>query len=180
MASLTPLSKGLIALTVVGAMVSAVWNFALKERLGEKSSDPAPVVSQPATPQTPSAPSLPSTPSRPAAPPAPQALPQAAVKPAEAAPAGGVPSPQPIQAPAPRLSPAEHAETGRRLLQSKEYEQARSHLEQAVQGGDGAAACLLGEMTLQGQGGIAPNQDEAAKLFQLAQSRNTICFASGR
>ena len=173
MASLTPLSKGLIALTVVGAMVSAVWNFALKERLGEKSSAPAPVVSQPATPQTPSAPS---TPSRPAAPPAPQA----AVKPAEAAPAGGVPSPQPIQAPAPRLSPAEHAETGRRLLQSKEYEQARSHLEQAVQGGDGAAACLLGEMTLQGQGGIAPNQDEAAKLFQLAQSRNTICFASGR
>ncbi len=49
-----------------------------------------------------------------------------------------------------------------------------------VKDGDGASACLLGEMTLKGQGGIRANQDEAARLFQLAQSRNIICFASGK
>jgi TPR repeat protein len=61
-----------------------------------------------------------------------------------------------------------------------DYAQARRHLEQAVQGGDAGAACHLGEMTLKGQGGITANQDAAAKLFQLAQSRNTICFAPGQ
>ena len=34
MASLTPLSKGLIGLAVVGAMASAVWHLVLKERFG--------------------------------------------------------------------------------------------------------------------------------------------------
>ena len=43
--------------------------------------------------------------------------------------------------------------------------------------GSGAAACLLGEMTLKGQGGIVADQEKSAALFQLAQSRNTICFA---
>ena len=56
----------------------------------------------------------------------------------------------------------------------------RWFLEQAVQGGDAGAACHLGEMTLKGQGGITADQDAAAKLFQLAQSRNTICFAPGQ
>jgi hypothetical protein len=40
--------------------------------------------------------------------------------------------------------------------------------------------CLLGEMTLKGQGGIAADQAKAAQLFQLAQSRNTICFTAGQ
>ncbi len=50
----------------------------------------------------------------------------------------------------------------------------------SVQDGDAGAACLLGEMTLKGRGGIAASQDKAAKLFQLAQSRNTICFTAGQ
>ena len=43
MASLTPLSKGLIALAVIGGMASAVWHLGLKERLsgGSPSSPPA-------------------------------------------------------------------------------------------------------------------------------------------
>lgn len=61
-----------------------------------------------------------------------------------------------------------------------DFAQARVHLELAVQGGDGGAACHLGEMTLKGQGGIAVDQAKAASLFQLAQSRNIICFASGQ
>ena len=68
----------------------------------------------------------------------------------------------------------------RKLLAAGNFAQARVHLEQAVQGGDGAAACHLGEMTLKGQGGIPASQEKAASLFQLAQSRNIICFASGQ
>lgn len=64
-------------------------------------------------------------------------------------------------------------------MASGQFDQARVHLEQAVQGGDGSAACLLGEMTLKGQGGLQANQDKAAALFRLAQSKNLICFASG-
>ena len=78
------------------------------------------------------------------------------------------------------MSAAEHAEAGRKLLESGNPAQARVHLEQAVQGGDASAACLLGEMTLKGQGGLVANHDKAAALFQLAQSRDTICFASGQ
>lgn len=78
------------------------------------------------------------------------------------------------------MSAADNAEAGRKLLESGNPTQARSHLEQAVQGGDASAACLLGEMTLNGQGGLVANRDKAAALFQLAQSRNTICFASGQ
>lgn len=154
MARLTPLSKGLIGLAVVGAMASAVWNFALKERYMAPSSATTPA----ATP----APSVgPASPN--AAPPAPAASPA----PATAKTGGG-------------LSAAEHAEQGRRLMASGDFAQARSHLEQAVQGGDAGAACHLGEMTLKGQGGLMANQDAAAKLFQLAQSRNAICFAPGQ
>ena len=35
-------------------------------------------------------------------------------------------------------------------------------------------------MTLKGQGGISASQEEATRLFLLAQSRNIICFASGK
>jgi TPR repeat protein len=78
------------------------------------------------------------------------------------------------------MTPAEHAEKGRQLIESGNFAQARTHLELAVQGGDAGAACHLGEMTLKGQGGIAADQAAAAQLFQLAQSRNAICFAPGQ
>ena len=163
MASLTPLSKGLIALAVVGAMASAVWHLGLKERLGAASEPPPPAVN--------------STPAAPAEP-----APQAAPAPATAAPA---PTPAPVTPAAPgarpntQLSAAENTEVGRKFLDSGNFAQARVHLEQAVQDGDGGSACHLGEMTLKGQGGIPANQDKATRLFQLAQSRNIICFASG-
>jgi TPR repeat protein len=152
MASLTPLSKGLIAVAIVGAMASAVWHLGLKDWLAARNAPPA----------TASTPALP--------------------EPQAPAPAPSVePPPPPVaetKAPAPTSTSVNHAELGRKLLASGDYAQARSHLEQAVQGGDGGAACLLGEMTLKGQGGIPASQDKAASLFQLAQSRGNICFAS--
>lgn len=153
MASLTPLSKGLIGLAVVGAMASAVWHLALKERF----NTPPSATAQPA----------PSEPPSPSVTPTPSSTPPPPSKAAPANPSGG-------------LTPAEHAEKGRQLIESGDFAQARPHLEQAVQGGDAGAACHLGEMTLKGQGGIAADQEAAAKLFQLAQSRNAICFAPGQ
>jgi cytoskeletal protein RodZ len=153
MASLTPLSKGLIGLAVVGAMASAVWHLALKEHFNTPPSATAPSA-QPA-PSEPPSPSVTPTPS--STPPPPSEAPAANHN-------GG-------------LSPAEHAEKGRQLIESGDFAQARTHLEQAVQGGDAGAACHLGEMTLKGQGGITADQAAAAQLFQLAQSRNAICFA---
>ena len=159
MASLTPLSKGLIGLAVVGAMASAVWHLGLKDRLqgdagGQASTSASPAATQATPAQTSGAEPAPSSP--------PSTPPAAAT------------------AQASKLSVAENAEAGRKLLDSGNYAQARVHLELAVQGADGGAACHLGEMTLKGQGGIPANQDKAAQLFQLAQSRNTICFASGQ
>ncbi len=154
MASLTPLSKGLIAVAIVGAMASAVWHLGLKEWLAARN---APVATESASEST-------------------QVMPAPQVP----APAPAV-VPPPVadtQVPAPTASPVNHAELGRKLLASGDYAQARSHLEQAVQSGDGGSACLLGEMTLKGQGGIPASQDKAASLFQLAQSRGNICFAS--
>ncbi len=159
MASLTPLSKGLIGLAVIGGMASAVWHLGLKDRLQDDAGW------QQSTPASPSA--TPTTPAQPSA-----------VEPAPSSPPSTPPAVATAQAS--KLSVAENAETGRKLLDSGDYAQARVHLELAVQGGDGGAACHLGEMTLKGQGGIPANQDKAAKLFQLAQSRNTICFASGK
>lgn len=155
MASLTPLSKGLIAVAIVGAMASAVWHLGLKEWLATRNAPPA-------TQSTEST--------------------QAAPEP-QAPAAVAVPTPPPVPdipapTPAPTSTSVNHAELGRKLLASGDYAQARSHLEQAVQGGDGGSACLLGEMTLKGQGGITASQDKAASLFQLAQSRGNICFAS--
>lgn len=159
MASLTPLSKGLIGLAVVGAMASAVWHLVLKERL-----------SGGATAEWQAAPT--------ANAPQPNAAP-ATVGQAPTVAAPDVPSAA-VTAPNGRLSAPENFDAGRKLMASGDFAQARKHLEAAVNAGDGAAACLLGEMTLKGQGGITANQDASAKLFQLAQSRGSICFATGQ
>ncbi len=159
MASLTPLSKGLIALAVVGAMTSAVWHLGLKERFSPSVAAPPPV-------QTPI------TPNTPAPPPPAQGI--------TPAPTNANPVANPVQTMGNGRSAAEsaanNADTGRKLLASGDFAQARVHLEQAVRDGDGSAACLLGEMTLRGQGGIAADREKSAALFQLAQTRNTICF----
>ena len=70
MASLTPLSKGLIGLAVVGAMASAVWHLVLKERFGAAPTSSTAPSTSPDTPtssviSTP--PSTPPTASEPAA-----------------------------------------------------------------------------------------------------------------
>lgn len=169
MASLTPLSKGLIALIVVGGMASAVWHLALKERFATSSNGASKTV--PAAAAAAAAPEAPPVP--------PPAAPSVQVNQGVAAPAPPAAPPQAEAAKAqlPRLSAGEHAEAGRKHLASNSFAQARLHLEQAVQDGDGAAACLLGEMTLKGQGGITASQEKAASLFRLAQARNMICFA---
>lgn len=159
MASLTPLSKGLIGLAIVGGMASAAWHLALKDRFG------APV--QNTSPST----STTTEPSRTAQPADTSNTPPATLNTPPAV------SPNPSAA---KLSAADNAERGRQLLDSGDFAQARVHLEQAVNDGDGAAACHLGDMTLKGQGGLKANQEQAAKLFQLAQSRNVICFAPGK
>lgn len=165
MASLTPLSKGLIGLAVIGAMASAAWHLYLKDHLGggvaQHQSAPAPSSITP-----PPQPSPPQADAPPAA--TPVRVPEPSV------------TPKAATAQAAGRSAADNAERGRALLADGNFAQARAHLEQAVQDGDAASACLLGEMTLKGQGGIPANQDKAARLFQLAQSRNTICFAAGQ
>jgi hypothetical protein len=168
MASLTPLSKGLIGLAVVGAMASAVWHLYLKERMaGASLPPPAAAVSAPPPPDRPAAPTAVATPA-----PTPVVVPAPVAPPAAAAPGNSLPTAG--------LSAAENAEAGRKLLAEGDFVRARSHLERAVQDGDAASACLLGEMTLKGQGGIVASTDNAARLFQLAQSRNTICFGAGQ
>ena len=167
MASLTLLSKVLIGVIVVGAVSSVVWHLGLKEKFGGSSSAAtAPASSDWGS----SAGSVATTTPSPSSPPPPPV----AVSPAPAAPAANT-----ANTSASGLSVAEHAEAGRKALNSGDFAQARSHLEKAVQGGDGASACLLGDMTLKGQGGLAVNRDKAASLFQMAQSKNLICFASG-
>jgi TPR repeat protein len=162
MASLTPLSKGLIGLAVVGAMASAVWHLVLKERMG---GGPASDWQTSSTPTQ----TLPNS-----------TLPTSA--PALQTPTTAAPNPPTAAAitPISGQSATENFDTGRKLMANGDFAQARKHLEAAVNAGDGAAACLVGEMTLKGQGGIPANQDAAAKLFQLAQSRGSICFASGQ
>lgn len=167
MASLTPLSKGLIGLVVLGGMASAVWHLYLKERIGTAAD------------QTPSAVSVPVQQDAPAA----TGAPAAAVSPAPAPLVQTPPATQQATAKSGQtqgLSADENFEAGRKLIASGDFTRARPHLEQALEQGNAGAACLLGDMTLKGQGGIAANQDKAAKLYQLAQSRNTICFAAGQ
>ncbi len=158
MASLTPLSKGLIALAVVGAVASAVWNLGLKEKVGAGGTAlPAPAGN------------------------APTPAPHVAVPgPAAVVPSAPSPSTAPASASTSRLTVAENAEAGRKLQEAGNFAQARIHLEQAVEGGDGASACHLGEMTLHGRGGIKANQEKSASLFRIAQERGIICFASGK
>lgn len=174
MASLTPLSKGLIGLAVLGGMASAAWHLYLKDRLGGTAAQPAPAaVSTPMATDRPTAPAT-VTPTAPTT----QAMPTTPTVEPPATPA--VKAPNAGSAQTSGRSAAENAEAGRKALAAGDFAQARANLEQAVQDGDAGAACLLGEMTLKGQGGIAASQDKAAKLFQLAQSRNTICFTAGQ
>ena len=177
MASLTPLSKGLIALAVVGAMASAVWHLGLKQGLGGAAP---PAQSQPADAGLRVEPVPAPNTTMTTGPGTAANAPDQGVPPNVAVPVPPTTAPAPKRnAPASGLTPTENAETGRRLIESKNYEQARVHLEQAVQGGDGGAACHLGEMHLKGQGGPV-NREKAASMFQFAQSRNIICFTSGQ
>lgn len=161
MASLTPLSKGLIAVVIVGAMASAVWHLGLKDWMKTRGGEtPVTSTSQPAAVTEQPSPPAPIT-----------------VSPAPApAPIVEPPPPAATNAAPPALSAAANAEAGRKLLEAGNAKEARPRLEQAVQDGDGSAACLLGDMTLKGQGGLAASQEKAAALFQLAQSRGSICF----
>ena len=192
MVTLTPLSKGLIGLAVIGAVASAIWHLALKDTVSEWTGTP-PTTTESATPPpaSPSAPPAAVVVPTPTPEPSPAAPPvvEPPKTPPSASPAVEPPSTPPVVSPKAEpvkteqeihLSPAESSEKGRKLMDSGNYADARLYLEQAVKGGDGAAACLLGEMTLKGLGGIEASHDKAASLFQIAQSKNIICFASGR
>ena len=191
MVTLTPLSKGLIGMAVLGAVASAIWHLALKDTVSElkgtspattQSAAPAPdaPIAPPAavvvpTPVPQPAPAAPTVIEPPKTPPSPPAVEQPSTPPAVS------PKPEPVKTePDNQLSPEESSVKGRKLMDSGNYVDARFYLEQAVKGGDGAAACLLGELTLKGLGGIEASHDKAASLFQIAQSKNIICFASGR
>ena len=178
MASLTPLSKGLIGLVVLGGMASAVWNLYLKERIGTPAEPPAAV----SAPMPQAAPGVHNAPAGAISPtPAPAPAPAPMPEPAPVAQIPAVPAPLVAKPePSAKLSAADNFEAGRKLVASGDYTRARPHLEQALQQGNAGAACLLGDMTLKGQGGIAASQDKAAELFQLAQSRNVICFTVGQ
>lgn len=182
MVTLTPLSKGLIGLAVIGAVASAIWHLALKDTVSEWTGTP-PATTEAAAPAAVVVPT-PAPEPPPAAPPViePPKMPPSSSPAAEppSAPPAVSPKEEPIKEPENHLSPAESSERGRKLMDSGNYADARRYLEQAVKGGDGAAACLLGEMTLKGLGGIEASHDKAASLFQIAQSKNIICFASGR
>ena len=166
MATLTPLSKGLIGLAVIGAVVSAVWNLGLKEYM---TKDAAPV----------SRPGPAADPAPAASAPQQQAAPLPAPIPPAAAEVSAVPPVPSSAATGKALTAAESGEKGRQYLDAADYSRARIFLEQAVKMGDGPAACHLGEMTLKGKGGIVADREKSAALFQLAQSRGMICFASG-
>jgi TPR repeat protein len=155
MARLTLLSKSLIGLAVIGGMASAVWNFGLKDKDLSAYKDLAalPGLLSAASDKNPSTPPAPS-----------------------AASANSTASPSGNEG----RSAAEIAEQGRKAMVEGDFSNARKQLELAVQRGDAGAACHLAEMTLKGQGGITVDREAAAKLFQLAQSRNAICFSPGQ
>ena len=191
MVTLTPLSKGLIGLAVIGAVASAIWHLALKDTVSEWTGTPPATTESAAPPAAPSAAQAAVVVPTPAPEPPPAAPPviEPPKTPPSSSPAVEPPSTPPVVSPKAEpvkteqeihLSPAESSEKGRKLMDSGNYADARLYLEQAVKGGDGAAACLLGEMTLKGLGGIEVSHDKAASLFQIAQSKNIICFASGR
>lgn len=169
MARLTPLSKALVAVIVIGAAGSAAWNLALKDmdlgklpasisdivrkQMGKAESVPAPTAS-PAP-----APAVPATPA-PSATPAPTPAPKAA----DPAPSSG-------------LSAEALVEEGRRLAAAGDFVRARKPLEEAVQLGNGAAACMLGDLVMKGQGGAA-DPARAGELFRIAQAKGSLCFGN--
>ena len=189
MVTLTPLSKGLIGLAVIGAVASAIWHLALKDTVSEWTGTPPATTESAAPPAAPSAPPIAAVVPTPAPPPAAPPVIEPPKTPPSSSPAAEPPSAPPAVSPKEEpiktepenhLSPAESSERGRKLMDSGNYADARRYLEQAVKGGDGAAACLLGEITLKGLGGIEASHEKAASLFQIAQSKNIIRFASGR
>ena len=113
MASLTPLSKGLIALAVVGAMASAVWHLVLKERIGGSTTGAWQTGPTPAAPNP-----KPASPAQPAPAPVVQSPGTAAPKTPGTA----------IAVPNSGLSAAENFDAGRRLMAAGDYGQARKHL----------------------------------------------------
>lgn len=171
MAQLTPLSKGLLGLIIVGGMVSVAWNLVLKERVAQLF--PGGFTGGPiqATPE--------------AAPPSISTVPASSQGPASARSSAPVPvQPAPAAVVAPILSPSSNkgmtteqlAEEGRRLAAEKDYVRARPYLEDAVKQGSASAACMLGDMTMKGLGGLKPNSQRAGELFQTAQARGVLCF----
>lgn len=184
MATLTPLSirliRGLVIVAVLGAMGSAAWHLALKDRFSGNAEVPQSSVSQPTAEPLPSAPgqgpSVVTTPSTaPEAPPSPSL----AQRPTPPEPEPAVVQPLPEPSSSSSMTAAQHAERGRQLVERKRFEEARPHLETAIEQGDGGSACHLGDMFLKGQGGLVPSPGQAARLYQLAQSRGIICFSAG-
>lgn len=183
MASLTGLSKAIIAMAVLGAVGATVWQLGFKGRAdGMAASRAGNPASKPlaTTPSGGAAAALPAAPVVAAAPapapvapinPVPERPPKAA---SPAAPAAQAPVAAPD--PKPRLTAAQESESGRKALHNSDFALARVHLERAVKGGDAPAACYLGEMTIKGQGGIPANQDKAAELFRAAQAGGVMCF----
>ena len=177
MASLTRLSRTLLYVAVIGGMASAAWHLALKDRFSGKAEAPEASVSQPAAEPLPSAlgqaPSV--VPTTPEATP----MPSLAQRPAPPPPEPAVVQPLPEPSSTSNMTAAQHAERGRQMVERKKFEEARPHLETAIEQGDGGSACHLGDMFLKGQGGLVPSPGQAARLYQLAQSRGIICFSAG-
>ncbi len=189
MASLTGLSKAIIGLVVVGAVAATVWQLGFRGRAegiaAAKSGNATPKPSSTTPPggavaALPVAPAAPATPTVAAAP---ATVPVAPSNPVPERPVKAVaPAADAAKAPLASLDPssraaaAQESESGRKALHNGDFALARVHLERAVKGGDAAAACYLGEMTIKGQGGIPANQDKAAELFRAAQAGGVMCF----
>lgn len=180
MARLTPLSKGLLTLIVIGGAMSIAWHNGLKDKLGAYLPGTAP------KPQSAAQPAPSASPAPTAAPPvapAPTPSPAAATPPAAAskpAPVSSPPTPSPAPAANSAMPPKQAFDEGRRALEAGDHARARQLLDVALRGGEAGAACLLGEMTLAGQGGLAVDRDKAAEYYRIAQSKNIICFGASR
>lgn len=166
MARLTPLSKGLLALIVIGAAGSAAWNLALKDMPLDKLASSLGDLVRKQMGKTEAAPA-----------PAPKAVVPATPVPAPAAaPAPSQPAPAAAEpAPASGRSVDSLVEEGRRLAAAGDYAKARKTLDEAVRQGSGAAACMLGDLVMKGQGGAA-DPARAGELFRIAQAKGSLCF----
>ena len=169
MARLTPLSKALVAVIVIGAAGSAAWNLALKDmNLGSLPASISDLVRK----QMDKAESVPTPTASPAPAPAEAATPAPS--------ATSAPTPAPMAAdPAPASGRSADAlvEEGRRLAAAGDFVRARKPLEEAVQLGNGAAACMLGDLVMKGQGGTA-DPARAGELFRIAQAKGSRCFGN--